>query len=255
MAIITGGANGIGASAARLFHANGARVVIADIQDELGRSTAEKLGENAYFAHCDVSNEDDIRNLVDATVDKHGKLDIMYNNAGVLDKPVGGILDSTTSDLDKVIRVNLVGAFLGAKHAARVMIPRRRGCILFTASACTAIAGLATHPYAASKYAIWGLARNLAAEVGEFGIRVNCVSPYAVVTGIAGGVSEADAAQAEEMVSEMGNLKGHILKAEDVAMAALYLASEEAHYVSGLNLLVDGGFSVVNPSLFPRAHL
>ncbi|XP_024025036.1 tropinone reductase-like 2 [Morus notabilis] len=256
VAIITGGASGIGASTARLFHANGAKVIIADIQDELGRSTAEKLGENAYFVHCDVSKEDDVRDLVDAAVARHGKLDIMYNNAGVLDKPLAGILESTKSDLDKVVSVNVVGAFLGAKHAARVMIPRRKGCILFTASACTSIAGLSSHPYTASKYAIWGLARNLAAEVGEFGVRVNCVSPYAVLstgmTPISGGAAEV--AQMEEMVSEIGNLKGHILKAEDVAMAALFLASDEAHYVSGLNLLVDGGFSVVNPSL-PRPSL
>ena len=151
-----------------------------------------------------------MQNLVDTTVAKHGKLDIMYNNAGVVDKPRGGILDATKEDLERVISVNLVGAFLGAKHASRVMIPQRKGCILFTTSACTSIAGLSTHTYAASKYAAWGLARNLAGEVGEFGIRVNCVSPYGVVTGIVGKVSETEASQVEGFMSALGNLKGHI---------------------------------------------
>ncbi|XP_062093100.1 tropinone reductase-like 1 [Humulus lupulus] len=253
VAIITGGASGIGASAVKIFHENGASVVIADIQDELGQAMADKLGEKACYIHCDVSKEEDIRDLIDTTIAKHGKLDIMYNNAGVLDKPFGGILETTKSDLERVTNVNLVGALLGAKHASRVMIPQRKGCILFTASAATAIAGLSTsHPYTASKYAILGITRSLAAEVGEFGIRVNCVSPYAVVTGMS-PTGEAGVAQVEEFLSEMGNLKGHILRAEDVAKAALYLASDEAQYVSGLNLVVDGGFSIVNPTL--KSHL
>ncbi|OMO68474.1 Short-chain dehydrogenase/reductase SDR [Corchorus olitorius] len=151
VAIITGGASGIGASTARLFHENGAKVVIADIQDNLGQALAEELGENASYVHCDVSNEEYISNLVDTTVTKHGKLDIMYNNAGVFDHPMNSILETKKSDLDLVINVNLVGALLGAKHAARVMIPQRNGCILFTASAATEIAGLASYAYTASK--------------------------------------------------------------------------------------------------------
>lgn len=254
MAIITGGASGIGASAVRIFHDQGAKVVIADIQDNLGESIAKNLGEDVCYIHCDVSKEDDVSDLVDATIAKHGKLDIMYNNAGVIDRPFGSILDTTKADLDKCIGVNLVGAFLGAKHAARVMVPQRKGVILFTASACTSIAGMSTHSYAASKYAIWGLARNLAAELGEYGIRVNCVSPYAVLTGLnSKGMDEEAVAQIEVAVSEMGNLKGEVLKPEGVARAALFLASDEANFVSGLNLVVDGGFSVVNPSL-SKAH-
>lgn len=254
VAIITGGASGIGASAVRIFHDQGAKVVIADIQDNLGESIAKNLGEDVCYIHCDVSKEDDVSDLVDATIAKHGKLDIMYNNAGVIDRPFGSILDTTKADLDKCIGVNLVGAFLGAKHAARVMVPQRKGVILFTASACTSIAGISTHSYAASKYAIWGLARNLAAELGEYGIRVNCVSPYAVLTGLnSKGMDEEAVAQIEVAVSEMGNLKGEVLKPEGVARAALFLASDEANFVSGLNLVVDGGFSVVNPSLL-KAH-
>ncbi|XP_057981333.1 tropinone reductase-like 1 [Malania oleifera] len=250
VAIITGGASGIGASALHLFSQNGAKVIIADIQDEIGQAIADKLGKNGSYIHCDVSDEDDVRNLVDTAISTHGHLDIMYSNAGVLDRHLGSIIDTTKSDLERVLSVNLIGSFLVAKHAARVMIPQGKGCILFTSSACTSIAGISTHAYAASKYGIWGLARNLAAEVGRFGIRVNCVSPYAVMTGIASaGMSEAEVAKVEAVLSEAGNLKGEVLKAEGVAQAALYLASDEAYYVSGMNLVVDGGFSVVNPSM------
>ncbi|XP_062144571.1 tropinone reductase-like 1 [Alnus glutinosa] len=254
VAIITGGASGIGASAVRIFHDHGAKVVIADIQDDLGEAIAKNLGDDVCYIHCDVSKEDDVSDLVDATIAKYGKLDIMYNNAGVLDSAFGGILDTTKADLDKCIGVNLVGAFLGAKHAARVMVPQRKGVILFTASACTAIGGLSTHSYAASKYAIWGLARNLASELGKYSIRVNCVSPFAVLTGMnSKGIDADDFAKMEVAVSAMGNLKGEVLKAEGIARAALFLASDEANFVSGLNLVVDGGFSVVNPTLMMMA--
>jgi len=248
VAIITGGASGIGASAVHLFHENGAKVVIADIQDTLGQSIANKLEKDISYIHCDVTNEDNIRNLIDTTVAKYGHLDIMYNNAGILGSPLMNILESTKADIERVVGVNLVGGFLGAKHAARVMIPRGKGSILFTTSAATAIAGLSSHAYTASKCGVLGLARNLAAELGQHGIRVNCVSPYAVVTAMS-GLDEAAVPRVEAAVSEMGNLKGQILKAESIARAALYLASDEANYVSGLNLLVDGGYSAVNPSM------
>uniref|UniRef100_A0A2N9ICY1 Tropinone reductase-like 1 n=1 Tax=Fagus sylvatica TaxID=28930 RepID=A0A2N9ICY1_FAGSY len=229
VAIITGGAGGIGSSTVHLFHEHGAKVVIADIQDNLGQAIADKLGENVSYIHCDVTNEDEISQA-----------------------PSARILDTKKSDLERVLSVNLVGSFLGAKHAARVMVPQRKGCILFTSSAATAISGLSSHAYTASKCGMLGVARNLAAELGQYGIRVNCVSPYAVMTGSGmstEGVSEADATKLEAALSEVGNLKGQILKVEDVARAALYLASDEANYVSGLNLLVDGGYSVVNPSM------
>lgn len=251
VAIITGGASGIGATTVQLFHENGAKVVIADIQDNLGRDIVNKLGgKNVFYFHCDVRNEDEISKLVDTTVAKYGKLDVMFNNAGIIDRPFGSILDTTKPELDRLISVNLVGAFLGAKHAARVMVPQRHGCILFTSSACTAIGGLSTHAYAVTKHGIWGLVKNLAAELGKHGIRVNCVSPFGVVTAIGGTVlGEDELAVAEQALSEIGNLRGQILRADGVAKAALYLASDEANYVSGLNLLVDGGFSSVNPTM------
>jgi NAD(P)-dependent dehydrogenase (short-subunit alcohol dehydrogenase family) len=100
--------------------------VIADIQDKMGQAIADKLGENASYFHCDVTNEDNICNLIETAVSKYGHLDIMYNNAGIVDSPLMNILESDKSDLERIVGVNLVGGFLGAKHAARVMIPRQR---------------------------------------------------------------------------------------------------------------------------------
>ncbi|CAK9180800.1 unnamed protein product [Ilex paraguariensis] len=252
VAIITGGASGIGAGCVHLFWENGAKVVIADIQDDLGKAIANKLGENVCYIHCDVTNEEHVHNLIDTTVAKFGGLDIMYNNAGIVDRPFGSILDSEKSDLECVLSVNVVGSFLGAKHAARVMVPRRKGCILFTSSSCASIAGNATISYAVSKNGVVGLCKNLAAELGQYGIRVNCVLPAGVVTGATFGVPPE---QVEASLAAMANLKGKILKVEDVAKAALFLASDEAGYISGLDLVVDGGYSVVNPTLMKAVGL
>ncbi|XP_068636342.1 (+)-borneol dehydrogenase 1-like [Aristolochia californica] len=258
VAIITGGASGIGESAARLFWAHGAKVIIADIQDDQGKAICEQLDDNIMYVHCDVSNEDDVRNVVDLAVEKFGKLDVMYNNAGIMDPGATSILTMEKRDLERVLRVNLVGSFLGTKHAARVMVPQRRGCILFTGSATASIACMTEHAYVASKRGIVGLAQNVAAELGQYGIRVNCVSPYAVSTNIVKGVVPNDDPQLlEKFMSDVGNLKGGVLKVADVARAALFLASDEANYVSGLNLLLDGGFSIANPSVsmaFSQLH-
>lgn len=254
VAIITGGASGIGAATVCLFSENGAKVVIGDIEDKLGKELANKLGEDVVYIHCDVSKEEQVQNLVDTAIAKFGKLDIMYNNAGIIEGTFTSVLDTPKSAVDKLLSVNLVGSFLGAKHAARVMIPMRKGCILFTASACVNIAGLGTHAYAVTKHAIAGLSKNLSAEMGEYGIRVNCISPYAVAdTRISERIPAEIAERGRMMLAEVSNLKGNLLTAEDVAQAALYLASDEARYVSGLNLVVDGGYSVVNPTLM-KAH-
>nr|UBN09140.1 (+)-borneol dehydrogenase [Salvia rosmarinus] len=246
VAIVTGGASGIGASTVRLFHDHGAKVVIADIQDDLGQTLADRLGRNISYTHCDVTDEDQVRALVDAAVAKHGGVDIMFSNAGIVEGP-NSIFDVDKDELERLMGINLVGAFLAAKHAARVMVPAKKGCIIFTASACTEIAGIAGHSYTASKYGIVGLMKSLAVELGSHGIRANCVSPFGVLTGIVPD-DEASKLMFEGIMSKVGNLKGKILTAEDVAVTVLYLASEEASYVSGVNLLVDGGYTVVNPT-------
>ncbi|XVE75903.1 hypothetical protein DITRI_Ditri12bG0129100 [Diplodiscus trichospermus] len=255
VALITGGASGIGESTARLFVQHGAKVLIADIQDDLWNSVCEELGtqDSISYVHCDVTCDSDVRNAVDLAVSKYGKLDIMFNNAGVGDLETN-IVDIDNENFKKLMDINVFGGFLGAKHAARVMIPARKGCILFAASVSSVIGGFAGHSYVASKHAVVGLAKSLCVELGQYGIRVNCISPHAVATPMlrkAMGMVEKDV---ESLVSRAGNLKEKVLKSEDVAQAALYLASDESNYMSGLNLVVDGGYSITNPSLPIAVH-
>eukprot|EP00262_Sarcandra_glabra_P016540 TRINITY_DN5433_c0_g1_i1.p1 TRINITY_DN5433_c0_g1~~TRINITY_DN5433_c0_g1_i1.p1 ORF type:complete len:292 (-),score=29.50 TRINITY_DN5433_c0_g1_i1:139-969(-) len=250
VALITGGASGIGECPARLFAQHGAKVVIADIQDDLGHSVYKDIGSTyASYVHCDVTNEDHIRNAVDTAITKYGKLDIMFNNAGVLGPIKPSILENEKADFERVVKVNVMGAFLGTKHAARVMIPARSGCIITTASVSSVIAGIGTHGYTCSKHALLGLMKNTANELGQFGIRVNCVSPYLVATPFPRSFFNMEDEEIEKIMSGYANLKGVILKKEDVARAALYLGSADGRYVSGHNLVIDGGFSIVNPSL------
>ncbi|XP_039059068.1 secoisolariciresinol dehydrogenase-like [Hibiscus syriacus] len=250
VALITGGASGIGGSTARLFVQHGAKVVIADVQDDHGSSISEQLGghETISYVHCDVTCDSDVRNAVDLAVSEYGKLDIMFNNAGV-----GGletsILDSSKEKFKNVMGINLYGGFLGAKHAARVMIPAKKGCILFTARVLSVLGGFSEHAYVASKHAVVGLAKSLCVEMAQYGIRVNCISPYAVATPLLTNGTGIEKEELESLVSEAGNLKGKILEVEDVAAAALYLAGDESKYLSGVNLMVDGGYSITNPSL------
>ncbi|KAF6165812.1 hypothetical protein GIB67_012709 [Kingdonia uniflora] len=250
VAIITGGASGIGEATVRLFWSHGAKIVIADIQDDLGEALCRELGENAMYVHCDVTDEEQVRNTVDLAVEKYGKLAIMYNNAGVVDFATTSILTIEKSNVEKVLGINLIGWILGAKHAARVMVPAKKGCILFTTSATTSISSTLFHGCVASKQGLIGIMRNIAAELGQFGIRVNSISPYGVVTNLAKSLlPHSSTEQLQAFFNKSANLKGTELKAEDIARAALYLANEDAQYVSGLNLVVDGAFSITYPSV------
>nr|GLL43132.1 secoisolariciresinol dehydrogenase-like [Ipomoea trifida] len=253
VALITGGASGIGAATAKLFVQHGAKVTIADIQDSLGVSLVRELGaENATFLHCNVAVEVDVQHAVDATVEKYGKLDVVFSNAGVMGKPISSISEVDYGVIKDVFDVNVFGAFFTAKHAARVMIPAKAGSIIFTASAATAVYGDVSHIYAASKNAVLGLSKNLGVELGQHGIRVNVVSPYTLSTPLALktlGISEKEKEKADALFSGAGNLKGALLEEEDVSKATLYLASDDSKYVSGLNLIVDGGYSTTNVSL------
>lgn len=225
-------------------------MIVADVQDDLGRSLCEELGseKTVSYVHCDVTSESEVKNAVDFAVEKYGKLDIMYNNAGITGEMDPTILETEGENFKRVFEVNVYGGFLGAKHAARIMIPNRSGVILFTSSVASVNSGESPYAYAMSKHAVVGLMRNLCVELGEFGIRVNSISPGAVGTPMlrnALGFTEMDL---EEVARSSAILKGVVLTAEDVAEAALYLCSDESKVISGHNLVVDGGYSTANRS-------
>ncbi|GAB4837727.1 hypothetical protein Ancab_002581, partial [Ancistrocladus abbreviatus] len=255
VALITGGARGIGEHAARFFAKHGAKVVIVDILDELGESVCNDIGPNtALYIHCDVTKESDVENAVNMAVAKFGKLDVMINNAVVVDEAKQSILENDAAEFERVIRVNLIGVFLGTKHAACVMIPAHQGSIIAIRSVSSCLGGIATHAYTCSKHGIIGLTRNAAVELGRYGIQVNCVSTYFIQTQLVRDLFNMDDKEANSIYS---NLKDRLLEFQDVANALLYLASDESKYVSGHNLLVDGGFTITNPAfgLFAQSKI
>ncbi|KAI3719024.1 hypothetical protein L6452_19912 [Arctium lappa] len=253
VALITGGAQAIGETMARLFVAHGAKIMIADVQDDLGQTVCKDIGlDKASFVHCDVTIESDVENAINMTLAKYGKLDIMVNNAAIIDDGKSNILDNDQSTFERVMSVNVTGVFLGTKHAARAMIPACSGSIIMMGSVSGNIGGIVSHAYSSSKHAIVGLTKNIAAELGQYGIRVNCLSPHFIPSPMATSYINDHPDKFSKVYS---NLKGVMLSMDDVAQAALFLASDEAKYMSGHNLVLDGGFTVVSPAfgLFARA--
>ncbi|XP_074309193.1 (21S)-21-acetoxyl-apo-melianone synthase SDR-like isoform X2 [Silene latifolia] len=249
IALITGGANGIGKATAEEFIKHGARVLIADIGDKNGPNVAKDLGSNAQFVHCDVGDESDVAQAIDTALAHYGKLDIMYNNAGIVGQYYPpSILDLDLDQFDQMMRVNVRGIMAGIKHAARVMIPAGSGSILCTASICGVIGGIGPHGYTASKFGIQGIVKSLASELSKHGVRINCISPGPIATetavnGMSRVYKKASPEQIKTILNGLGELKGVDCEEIDIAKAALYLASDEAKYVSGHNLVVDGGMT------------
>jgi NAD(P)-dependent dehydrogenase (short-subunit alcohol dehydrogenase family) len=246
VAVITGGASGIGEATVRLFVAEGASVAIADIQDDRGRALAAELGARAAYVHADVSREDDVSVAIAETVRRFGRLDCLFNNAGY-GGVMGPIETIPVAGFDETLGVLLRGVFLGIKHAAPVMKRQGGGAIISTASVAGLRAGNGPHVYSAAKAAVIHLTRSVAMELGEAGVRVNCICPGGIATPIFGKALGLSAEQAEGTIPLMKSVLEHAQPIQrpgmpdDIAHAALWLASDEASFVNGHALVVDGG--------------
>lgn len=248
VAVITGAADGIGEASARLFVHEGARVIIADIDDERGQAVALELGGQAVYSHTDVTREADVKAVLDLAVNSFGRLDCIYNNAGAAGT-FAPIQDIPVEAFDRTIALLLRAAFISIKYASPVMKAQRSGSIINTASVAGFRTGDSDHSYAAAKAGIIHLTRTAAMELGESNVRVNCISPGFVVTGAfqkAAGISREAYAQRIPAVKAHFATFQPIRRAgtpEDIARAALWLAGDDSSFVNGANLVVDGGLS------------
>jgi NAD(P)-dependent dehydrogenase (short-subunit alcohol dehydrogenase family) len=246
VAVITGGASGIGAAAVRLFVEEGCRVVIADVQDDKGTRLADELGKSSAYLHADVSRESDVSGAIAHALSRFGRLDCLYNNAG-FGGVSGPIAEIPLDGYDYTMGVLLRGVFLGMKHAAPIMTRQGSGSIISTASVAGLQAGYGPHIYSAAKAAVVHLTRSVAMELGESGVRVNCICPGGIATPIFGaalGVSGAEADRVAETMKVLLTAFQPIQRAglpEDIARAALWLASDDSSFVNGHALIVDGG--------------
>jgi NAD(P)-dependent dehydrogenase (short-subunit alcohol dehydrogenase family) len=245
--IITGATSGIGRRTAEVFAAEGARVIIAGRREAEGRSVAGSLGAHCDFVRTDVTDEDAIRALVEFTVERHGRVDCMFNNAGG-PAPTGGIETVPLEGFDAAIAVLLRSVVLGMKHVAPVMMRQGSGSIINNGSVAGHRAGYSSSMvYSAAKAAVIHVTRCVAMQLGEKGVRVNSISPGGIATGIFGkaaGLPPDRAEQTADAVKAALASMQPIPRAgltDDVASAALFLASDESSFINGHDLVVDGG--------------
>ncbi|KAG6404829.1 hypothetical protein SASPL_132405 [Salvia splendens] len=242
--IVTGGASGIGETIARVLADHGARaVVIADIQPEKGRAVAESIGlQRCSYVQCDVADEEQVAAMVEWTATTYGGLDVMISNAGTVSSLPQTILDLDFLEYERVMHVNARGMAVCVKQAARKMVELgTRGSIVCTASATAEKATVNVTDYVMSKRAVLGLMRSASLQLGKHGIRVNSVSLGVVLTPLAAKQGIETPADVDKYISRYTSLKGATLTAENVADAVAFLASDEAAFVTGVDLAVDGG--------------
>lgn len=254
VAIVTGGASGIGRASARLFVDEGAKVVVADIATEAGEACAAELGDNARFVRCDVTKADDIEALVAFAVATFGKLDIMFNNAGVSgDMNQRDFFDDDFSEFTDVMSVDLLGVMLGCRIAGKLMARQGSGSIINIASTAGFYGGYGILVYRAAKAGVINFTQNAAVVLGKHGIRVNVISPGAIETDMVfTGMDVSD-----ETAKAIGKdvmaviLETQLLKrygqVEDVANCAVFLASNRSAQITGQNIAVSGGMGVGDP--------
>jgi NAD(P)-dependent dehydrogenase (short-subunit alcohol dehydrogenase family) len=238
VAVVTGGASGIGRAIVEQFVAEGARVVIADVDAEAGGTLAEELGETVGFHQTDVADADQVQALIDMTVERFGGLHVMVNNAGIASAMVRFLHDDLT-DFTQVMHVNVLGIMLGSQRAARHMKENGGGSIINTASTAGMDAGAGLISYRASKAAAIHVSRSIALDVAPYGIRVNCIVPGQIRT----GMTSYDMDAVMQFTQPLPR-KGQV---EDVANAAVFLASERSAQITGITLPVDGGTTAGPP--------
>lgn len=248
VAVITGGTSGIGAATVELFVAEGAKVVIAGRRHAEGEALAARLGGAASFIRTDVGIEAEVAAMIAHAVQQFGRVDCLFNNAGTPGR-MESIAETDMAFFDALVQVHVRGVVLGMKHAARVMLGQGSGSIINTGSVAGLWGGLSSHLYSMAKAAVIHLTRSVAMELAEKGIRVNSISPGAIVTGIFGkgagqppAVADRAAAGLAELFAGAQPIPIAGLPA-DIAQAALFLASDASRFVTGLDIVVDGGLT------------
>src|SRR5580692_13035832 len=239
VAIVTGGAGGIGQATAEMLVAEGASVVIADVDVDRGHEVAQGIGDAAVFWQTDVSDADQVQGLVDFAVDRFGGLDIMFNNAGI-GSPLKRFLPDDLEDFTRIMNVNLFGVIVGSQRAARYMKDHSGGSIINNASIAAINAGTGMISYRASKAAIAHATKCMAIDLAPYGIRVNCLTPAHIRPGIT-------TYDMRPVLRYMQPLERQA-QPEDVANAVVFLASERAAQVTGVILPIDGGTTAGRPT-------
>lgn len=233
VALVTGGARGQGAAEARAFAAEGATVVITDVLDEVGEKTAGELG--CDYLHLDVSSEEEWESTVEAVVARYGRLDVLMNNAGIF-KPAQ-LLNTSTELWDRTVAINQTGVFLGMRTAARAMIAAGNGGSIINTSSVAGLEGtFGATAYGATKWAVAGMTKTVAKELGKHGIRVNSIHPGAIVTEM---IEDMVTGKEDKMISRQPIKR--LGTPEDIAQMALFLASDRSSYCTGQAFTVDGG--------------
>ncbi|HVZ45722.1 MAG TPA: glucose 1-dehydrogenase [Ramlibacter sp.] len=246
VAVIVGGTSGIGARTAEVFVEEGATVVIAGRRSDAGEALASKLGGAASFVKTDAASETELKDLIDGTAQRFGRIDCLFNNAGY-GIPQRSIADLDIAEFDAQMAVIVRAVVLGMKFVAPVMLRQRSGCILNTGSIAAHRSGLSSQTYSLAKAAVVHATRCVAAELGEHNIRVNSISPGAIVTGVFAkgvGVDPNTADRHLETVTRHFANAQPIPRAgmpQDIAQAALFLASDSGSFINGVDLVVDGG--------------
>ncbi|MGC5255621.1 SDR family NAD(P)-dependent oxidoreductase [Gordonia sp. DT218] len=259
VAIVTGGASGLGQGIVEKFVAEGARVAIADVDEEGGIALASASGDSAFFRKTDVSNPSDVAALVDDVVGRFGRLDVMVNNAGVSGTMHQSYLDDDLADFDLVMGVNLRGVMAGTKYAARQMATTGGGAIVNISSMGGIQAGAAVMTYRASKAAVIHFSKSVAIDLAQHDIRVNCIAPGSIPTPLLASSAAKMGADAESFTAMVRSMMAanRPLKregsAEDVAEAALFFATDRSRYVTATLLPVDGGTVAGPPTKAPQS--